>query len=122
MNSMIVQTKAAATLNLHLLAPIIEHMRTDHPLEHFGRNTRTIHREPGLSVLLVVMQSGAFLNEHKAPGALTVQVLEGRIAFFSEGQQVEAGPFELITLAAHAPHKLEALEASALLLTIAGNT
>ena len=114
--------KAAPTLNLHSLAPIIEHMRSDRPLEHFGRNTRTIHREPGLSVLLIVLHAGAFLSEHKAPGALTVQVLEGRIVFTSEGQQVEAGPLELITLAAHAPHKVEALEASTLLVTIAANT
>jgi quercetin dioxygenase-like cupin family protein len=118
---MIAHTKAAPTLNLHSLAPIIEQMRTDHPLEHFGRNTKTIQRESGLSVLLIVMQSGAFLSEHTAPGALTVQVLEGRIAFFSEGQQVEVGPMELITLASGAPHKVEALEASALLLTIAGS-
>jgi quercetin dioxygenase-like cupin family protein len=118
---MIAQIKPDPTLNLHSLAPIIEQMRSDHPLEHFGRNTRTVHREPGLSVLLIVLQSGAFLNEHKALGAITVQVLEGRIAFFSEGQQVEGGPMELITLAAHAPHKVEALEASALLVTIAGN-
>jgi hypothetical protein len=91
---MIAHTKAAPTLNLHSLAPIIEQMRTDHPLEHFGRNTKTIQRESGLSVLLIVMQSGAFLSEHTAPGALTVQVLEGRIAFFSEGQQVEVGPMD----------------------------
>ena len=68
------------------------------------------------------MQSGAFLSEHKAPGAITLQVLEGRIAFFSEGQQVEAGPMELITLTANAVHKVEALVASALLLTIAGTS
>jgi quercetin dioxygenase-like cupin family protein len=118
---MIPHSKAAPTLKLHSLAPIIEQLRTDHPLEHFGRNTRTIYRESGLSVVLIVMKSGAFLNEHNAPGAITVQVLEGRIAFFSEGQQVEVGPMELITLAAHTAHKVEALEASALLLTISGN-
>ena len=119
---MIAYSKATPTLNLHSLAPIIEQLRIDHPLEHFGRNSRTIHHEPGLSLVLLVLQSGAFLNEHTAPGAITVQVLEGRIAFLSEGQQVEAGPMELITLAANAPHKVEALEASALLLTIAGGT
>jgi quercetin dioxygenase-like cupin family protein len=118
---MIAHTKVTSTLNLYSLAPMIEQMRADPPLEHFGRNSRTLHRESGLSILLIVMQSGGFLNEHKAPGAITVQVLEGRIAFLSEGQQVEVGPMELITLAARALHKVEALEASALLLTIAGS-
>jgi quercetin dioxygenase-like cupin family protein len=119
---MTAHTKPSPTLNLHSLAPIIEQLRTDHPLEHFGRNSRTIHREHDISVLLIVMQSGAFLSEHKAPGAITVQVLEGRIAFTAEGQQVESGPLELITLAANMLHKVEALEASALLVTITGTT
>jgi quercetin dioxygenase-like cupin family protein len=118
---MTAHAKPIPTLNLLSLAPMLEQLRSDHPLEHFGRNTRTIHREPGLSILLIVLQSGAFLSEHTAPGAITVQVLEGRIAFCSEGQQVEAGPLELITLAAHAPHQLEALESSTVLVTITGN-
>jgi quercetin dioxygenase-like cupin family protein len=118
---MIAHSKAVPTLNRHALAAIIEQMRSDHPLEHFGRSTRTVHRESGLSVLLIVLQSGAFLNEHKAPGSLTLQVLEGRIVFTAGDQQIEACRSELITLAAHAAHKVEALEASALLVTIAGN-
>lgn len=109
----------AATLARHALAPFLERMRDEQAIQKFGRDSITLVRDDGLDVVLVALKSGGTLAEHRAPGPITVLVLEGRIAFSANGQRLEAGPHELVTLEAHAPHALEALEPSAVLITIA---
>ncbi len=111
----------AATLAHHALAPLLERMRTEQPLEKFGRDSITLVRDDGLDVVLIALKSGGTLPEHRAPGPITVLVLEGRVAFSANGQRLEAGPHDLLTLEAHALHAVEALEPSALLVTIAAH-
>jgi quercetin dioxygenase-like cupin family protein len=111
----------AATLAHHALTPLLERMRNEQPLEQFGRDSITLVRDDGLDVVLITLKLGGTLPEHRAPGPITVLVLEGRVAFSANGQRLEAGPHDLLTLEAHALHTVEALEPSALLVTIAAH-
>jgi quercetin dioxygenase-like cupin family protein len=108
----------AATLAHHALAPLLERMRTEQPLERFGRDSITLVRDDGFDVVLIALKSGGTLHEHRAPGPITVLVLEGRVVFSGKGQHLEAGPHDLLTLEAYATHALQALEPSAVLVTI----
>ncbi|MGV8897931.1 MAG: cupin domain-containing protein [Burkholderiaceae bacterium] len=75
-------------------------------------------KTPNLEVVRLTMPQGKIMPAHQVPGEITVQCLEGSIAF-SVGDQVknlQAG--DLIFLAGGAMHALEALENSSALITI----
>jgi quercetin dioxygenase-like cupin family protein len=97
----------------------LERLRADTPLEAHGRDSLSLVRDPDVDMILVVLKAGGRLNEHTAPGPISVLVLEGRIVFSTQGQQLEAGAHDLITLPVLVPHAVEALEPSAILITIA---
>ena len=71
-----------------------------------------------LEVIRMTMPRGKTMPEHKVPGDITVQCIEGTIAFSAHGitQQLHAG--ELILLAGGEPHALQALEDASVLVTI----
>ncbi len=109
----------AMTFTSYNLNAQLERLRADSPLEAHGRDSLSLVRDPDIDIVLLVLKAGGHLNEHSAPGPISVLVLEGRIVFTANGQRLEAGVHDLITLPAHAPHAVEALEPSALLITIA---
>ncbi len=80
--------------------------------------TSTLLTTDCMKVLRLVLPAGKQIAEHQAPGEITVQCLEGRIQFTSNGkpQQLTAG--EMLFLEAAAPHAVEALEDASVLVTI----
>lgn len=90
------------------------------PLGDGLRSSRTtaILKAEQLEVVRIVLLAGKQLQEHSAPGEITVHCLEGRIALRTpESRQVlEAGDF--IHLLRDEPHALEAIEDSSALLTL----
>ncbi len=109
----------SVTLNRYDLGGQFSKMRADAPIRTHGRDSFTLVRDPGMDVVLTVLNAGTHLSKHTAPGPITVLVLEGRIAFTAHGQRLELGPHCLVTLPTHVPHEVEALEESAILITIA---
>jgi len=83
-----------------------------------GRSARTVYggHEHLLRQTLIALRAGESLSEHENPGEATVQVLHGRVrlAVGDEGWTGWTG--DLITVP-DAPHSLEALEDSSVLLT-----
>ncbi|GAA4018928.1 hypothetical protein GCM10022631_35120 [Deinococcus rubellus] len=106
-------------LNRYDLTGQIARLRDDVPLSKYGRDSLTLVRDPGFTLLLMVLKAGTGLPEHTAPGPISVLVLDGRAAFTAQGTQLDLGPHELVTLPAHVSHAVMALEDSALLITIA---
>ncbi len=111
------------------VAPIL-HVRVDAEIERLqreetwrtgDRNAITLTKERTLRVVLTVLKAGAKLHEHQAAGALTLQVIRGRLAFRAAGQALELGPGEVIVLGAAVEHEVEALAESAFLLTLVGS-
>jgi quercetin dioxygenase-like cupin family protein len=83
------------------------------------RNAVTLHKGGGLSVVLLAMRAGCRLEEHSAPGPISLVVREGRIRFTAEGEAIEAGPETVLTCDAEVRHSVEALSDAVCLLTLA---
>lgn len=85
-----------------------------------GRTAHTVYggHEKVLRQTLVAMIAGAELAEHENPGEATVLVLRGRVRMASGELAWEGRRGDLITVP-DARHRLEALEDSAVLLTVA---
>ena len=84
------------------------------------RNSITLRKGEGMSVVLLVMKAGDRLEEHAAPGPLSLSVREGRIRFMVAEEVAEAGSDTLLTCDADVRHEVEALSDAVCLLTIAG--
>lgn len=83
-----------------------------------GSKTSTIFKTGRLEVIRLVLPAGKELAEHKAPGEMTVQCLEGKIAFSTMGKTEELTAGRLLYLGAGEPHSVKCLEGGSLLLTI----
>ena len=68
-------------------------------------------------IRLVLLKERPML-EHKVDGEMTLQCLEGAIAFDAQGRTVILKPGELLYLAGGVPHALRALDDAVALLTI----
>ena len=80
--------------------------------------TTALYKAEQLEVVRLVLPAGKALNEHTAPGEITLYCLEGLVWFQCGGapQAMRAGDF--VHLAAGAPHSLQAEEDASLLLTM----
>jgi quercetin dioxygenase-like cupin family protein len=71
-----------------------------------------------LKIKRLVVRQGEEIPLHKARGEITVQCLEGRVAYTVGGQAREITAGQLLYLAAGEPHSVTAINDSSLLLTI----
>lgn len=80
--------------------------------------TRTLFKTENVEVVRIVMPAGKEIADHKAPGEIIVQCLEGKITFTALGktENLEAG--QLLYLAAEEPHSVKCIKGASLLLTI----
>ena len=80
--------------------------------------TATLIKTAALEVIRLVLPAGKEIPMHKASGEITVQCLEGRIAFASAGTTQELAAGQLLYLAAGEPHAVKGIEHSSVLVTI----
>ncbi len=85
-----------------------------------GRSAHTVYggHEHVLRQTVIALAAGASLDDHENPGEATVQVLSGRVRLVAGANGWEGSPGDLLTVP-DARHSLEALESSAILLTVA---
>lgn len=101
------------------LADEIETIRRDKALGAKGHTAVTLVKEPDLRLVLIVMSAGARIHEHKADASVSIQALDGLVRFRVSERTIDLPKGRLITLARSVVHDVEALEVSALLLTLA---
>jgi quercetin dioxygenase-like cupin family protein len=85
-----------------------------------GHTADTVYggHEKVLRQTVIGMVAGARLNEHENPGEATIQVLRGRVRLSTSAASWDGRTGDLIVVP-DARHSLEALEDSAILLTVA---
>ncbi|HEX2178297.1 MAG TPA: LuxR family transcriptional regulator [Actinomycetota bacterium] len=87
-----------------------------------GRSAHTLYGGRGtvLRHTLIALVAGQSLADHPNPGEATVQVLRGRVRLASQRGSVEGSEGDLLVVPRER-HSLEALESSAVLLTVGGH-
>ena len=85
-----------------------------------GRSAHTVYggHEHVLRQTVIAMNAGQRLDEHENPGEATVHVLHGRVRLIAGQTSWEGSPGDLLIVPKER-HALEALETSAILLTVA---
>jgi quercetin dioxygenase-like cupin family protein len=82
-----------------------------------GAKTSTLVKTSQLEVIRLVVPAGKEIPTHQVAGPITVQCLEGRIAFIGTKQQeLAAGDF--LYLEGNEPHSLQGLTDATVLVTI----
>lgn len=84
-----------------------------------GRNSRTLAKYDDFRVVLMALKSGTRLDEHQAEGRISIQTIGGHISVRALGRTFHLPVGGLLTLDRATVHDVEALEDSAVLLTIA---
>ena len=97
----------------------ITRLREEKEWQRGRRNAITLRKGEGLNVVLLVMKEGDRLEEHAAPGPISLAVREGRVRFTTADDSVEAGPETLLTCDAGVRHAVEALGDAVCLLSVA---
>ncbi|WP_156756147.1 cupin domain-containing protein [Actinokineospora pegani] len=84
-----------------------------------GRSARTVFggHEHVLRQTLIALAAGNGLDEHDGPGEATVHVLHGRVRLSAGSEHWDGSPGDVIVVPS-ARHTLDALEDSAVLLSV----
>ncbi len=96
----------------------VARLRDEREWREGRRNSITLRKGEGMSVVLLVMKAGDKLEEHSAPGPISLMIREGRIRFAAEDETVEAGPERVLTCDAGVRHSVEALSDAVCLLNV----
>jgi quercetin dioxygenase-like cupin family protein len=109
----------AGLLHVFSLASCASALRSEPVYARTGRDGVTLVKTGGLRVVLEVLRGGAEIAEHRAPGPITLQMLEGEVRFHTGEQTFRVRAGEVMALPAGRPHAVEAVRDSAFLMTIA---
>jgi quercetin dioxygenase-like cupin family protein len=80
--------------------------------------SKVVHRDGGLDVTVFGFDAGEGLTEHTAARAAIVQVLSGKMRITVDGDEADAGLGTWIRMDAGAPHSMEAVGPTVMLLTM----
>jgi quercetin dioxygenase-like cupin family protein len=84
------------------------------------RQSQSLAREAGVSVVMMAMEEGDALAEHSAEGVVTVQALRGRISVVAGEDVADLAPRQMVLFQPGVRHSVRADERSVLLLTVTG--
>lgn len=88
----------------------------DAPVERLSAGIgRQLLNTGRMTVARVLLDRGAVVPEHRHDHEQVATVLEGRLRFVVDGEELEVGPGESVPLAPGVPHAVEALEESVVL-------
>lgn len=98
----------------------IKQIKSEPAWEKSDRNAMTVYKTDGMRIVLIALHEDAVLARHTAQGIISVQVLEGKINFNTDGQSVLLEKGQMIALHKGEPHSVAAIKESVFLLTITG--
>jgi quercetin dioxygenase-like cupin family protein len=96
----------------------IEHLRSELPSAG-GQKARTLAKYDDLRIVLIALTAQARIPGHRAEGRVSVHTIRGHVRMRALGRTFDLPAGSLLALDQGVPHDVEALEDSAVLLTIA---
>lgn len=108
-----------ATLTFDLAGQIAE-LQQDESFIRSGRVGRTLVKSGALRLTLTLLAKGIEVGTHHAESPMTLQVLEGRLHYRVDDRTFEMGRGEILFFGPGHARDIQALEDTALLLTITG--
>jgi quercetin dioxygenase-like cupin family protein len=94
-------------------------LKTEPAWKRGDRVAKTLVKEQGLNVVLMLMKAGTTIHEHKTEGPATINCLAGSIDLKAHGETIRLGPGELVAMDGGVSHSVYAKDESALLVTLA---
>ncbi len=104
-------------LTFDLAAEIEQLHGEEHWLKN-GRISKTLVKHSDFRIVLMLMNAGTLMQEHKADARLSIHVIRGRLLIKLDAQTVELPAGHLLVLEKALSHDVNALEESAFLLSI----
>ncbi len=101
------------------LSAELEYVRSAEGWQQGQHSARTLLKAPDLRLVLIAMHAGDRIEEHRAPGPISIHALSGHIRVTAASGVAELPAGHVLTLERDAPHAVDALADSAFLLTIA---
>lgn len=86
--------------------------------EAFGRNSKTLVKQPDLRVVLTALRGGVHIAEHTTQARICVHTLSGHVRMHAGGRVFDLPRGHLLALDWGMPREIEALEDSAFLMTL----
>jgi quercetin dioxygenase-like cupin family protein len=83
-----------------------------------GRSSKTLAKYPDLRIVVILMKGGTRMRQHRAEGRVSIQQLKGQVRIHLADRKVNVAAGHLLVLDCGVLHDVEALEESALPLTI----
>jgi quercetin dioxygenase-like cupin family protein len=83
-----------------------------------GVHSKTLVKQADIRVVLVMMESGARMDEHHADGSVSIQVMRGAIRLRAGSAAEELRKDQILTIPPSVPHDVQAIEPSVFLLTL----
>jgi quercetin dioxygenase-like cupin family protein len=105
------------------LRAVARELMAEHAASSKGHWQKTLYRHNRASIALFVFQSGSGIAAHKAAGAVTIHVIEGRLRINtgplgSHTEEHLLGPGNILVMAPNVQHDVHALEESTMLLQV----
>ncbi len=101
------------------LAAEAKQLRAEGAWLHGSHNAKTLVKEPDFRVVLIAVKRGGRLQQHQAPGRISVQTLSGHLRLHLPDHSVDLPAGRLLTLEPSIVHDVEGVEESTFLLTVA---
>lgn len=111
------QPMAATYLELALTSEIEQLHRA--PEWNTGRNAKTLIKYDDLRVVLLALRAQTRIPDHRTDGRISIQTVRGHLRIRADGRTFNLPMGGLLALDGGLVHDVEAVEDSALLLTIA---
>ena len=83
---------------------------------------KVLMNEPGYNMVLLSMRAGQLIPEHASKGIVTVHAIRGHVSLFAGSFPDELYAGEVICIESGVPHRIEAIEDSALLILSTGGS
>ncbi len=111
--------EVARAANTFDLAAEVDRLHSEESWRQGTRNAKTLVKEPDLRIVVIALRQGGRMEEHRAPGHISIQTLTGRLRLQVRDQTIDLPAGHVLALDPDVAHDVEALDESAFLLTIA---